>query len=162
MRSLSHAALYLKLEALYKLPSPRSELDLQWLSDRMKGMKTQPSLRILLTGVFLLLLNACATNAPIAQGPLVGTWTNSLATVWTIKADNTFDVVNPKRHIWGNITTAGDTVTIQETGGNAAKGCHGPGVYKFSRTSPNTLAFTLVKDACKERIKNVTLAWHRK
>src|SRR5207237_9723973 len=130
--------------------------------DRLQTMKSPAAGPIRLTGVFLLLVNACATNAPTAQGPLVGTWTNSLATVWTSKADNTFHVVNPKRHIWGNITTAGDTVTIQETGGNAAKGCHGPGVYKFSRTSPNTLAFTLVKDACKERIKNVTLAWHRK
>jgi hypothetical protein len=57
---------------------------------------------------------------------------------------------------------AGDTVTIQETGGKAAKGCHQPGVYKFSRASADTLMFTLVKDSCKERIKNVTLAWHRK
>src|SRR5437773_10393761 len=128
----------------------------------MGAMKTQSSLRILLTGVFFLFLNACATNAPSAQGPLVGTWTNSLGTVWTIKADNTFDVVNPKRHIWGNITTAGDTVTIQETRGNAAKGCHGPGAYKCSRTSPTTLPFTLVKDACNARIKNATLACHRK
>src|SRR5437667_11189188 len=102
----------------------------------MVAMKTQSSLRILLTGVFFLFLNGCATNAPSAQGPLVGTWTNSLATIWTIKADNTFDVVNPKRHIWGNIITAGDTVTIQQTGGNAAKGCQGPGVDNFSRTSP--------------------------
>src|SRR5947199_10349960 len=80
----------------------------------------------------------------------------------TVKADNTFDVVNPKRHIWGNITVAGDTLTIQETGGKAAKGCKGPGVYKFRRTSGGSLAFTLVNDGCKERIKNVTLAWHRK
>ena len=125
-------------------------------------MKTQPSLRTLLTGVFLLFLNACATNAPSAQGPLVGTWTNSLGTVWTIKADNTFDVVNPKRHIWGNYTVAGDTVTLQEKGGKTAKGCKGPGVYKFSRPNENTLTFALVNDTCKERIKNVTLAWHRK
>src|SRR5438132_13163497 len=110
-------------------------------------MKTQLSFRIIFTGVVFALLSACATYAP-AGGPLVGTWTNSLATVWTIKADNTFDVVNPKRHIWGNITTAGDTVTMQKTGDNAAKGCHGPGVYKFSRTSPNTLAIKLGKDAC--------------
>jgi len=123
-------------------------------------MKTQLSFRIIFTGVLLALLSACATYAP-AGGPLVGTWTNSLGTVWTVKADNTFDVVNAKRHIWGNITVAGDTVTIQETGGKAAKGCHGPGVYKFSRTG-NTLAFTLVKDSCRERIENVTLAWHRK
>ncbi len=124
-------------------------------------MKTQLSFRIIFTGILVALLSACATNAPGGGGPLVGTWTNSLGTVWTIKAD-TFDVVNPKRHIWGNITVAGDTVTIQETGGKAAKGCHQPGVYKFSRASADTLMFTLVKDSCKERIKNVTLAWHRK
>ena len=125
-------------------------------------MKTQLSFRIIFTGILFALLSACATNAPAGRGPLVGTWTNSLGTVWTIKADNTFDVVNPKRHIWGNITMAGDTVTIQETGGKAAKGCHGPGVYKFSRARADILTFTLVKDSCKERIKNVTLAWHRK
>src|SRR5438034_6398717 len=68
-------------------------------------MKTQFSFRIIFTGVAVGLLSACATYAP-AGGPLVGTWTNSLGTVWTIKADNTFDVVNPKRHIWGNITVA--------------------------------------------------------
>ena len=125
-------------------------------------MKTQLSFRIIFTGILVALLSACATNAPAGRGPLVGTWTNSLGTLWTIKADNTFDVVNPKRHIWGNITVAGDTVTIQETGGKAAKGCHQPGVYKFSRASADTLMFTLVKDGCKERIKNVTLAWHQK
>ena len=125
-------------------------------------MKTQLSFRIIFTGILVALLSACTTNAPAGRGPLVGTWTNSLGTVWTIKADNTFDVVNSKRHIWGNITVAGDTVTIQETGGKAAKGCHQPGVYKFSRASADTLMFTLVKDSCKERIKNVTLAWHRK
>jgi len=125
-------------------------------------MKTQLSFRIIFTGILVALLSACTTNAPAGRGPLVGTWTNSLGTVWTIKADNTFDVVNSKRHIWGNITVAGDTVTIQETGGKAAKGCHRPGVYKFSRARADTLMFTLVKDSCKERIKNVTLAWHRK
>lgn len=126
-------------------------------------MKTQPFLRSLLTGVFLLFLNGCATNAPSAQGPLVGTWTNSLGTVVTYKADGTFDVVGAKRHIWGNYTVAApDTVTFQETGGNTAKGCHSPGVYKFSRTGDNMLSFTFVNDACKERKKNVLLAWHRK
>ena len=125
-------------------------------------MKIQPTLRIALAGVFLLFLNACATNAPTAAGPLVGTWTNSLGTVWTIKADNTFDVVNPKRHILGNLTIAGDTVTIQETGGKTAKGCKGPGTYKFRHLNENTLTFTLVSDTCKEREKNVLLAWHRK
>ncbi len=125
-------------------------------------MKIRPSFRIIFTGALVALLSAFATYAPAGPGPLVGTWTNSLGTVWTIKADNTFYVVAAKRHIWGNLTIAGDSVTIHETGGNAAKGCHSPGVYKFSRTSQNTLAFTLVEDSCKERIKNVTLAWHRK
>ena len=125
-------------------------------------MKVQPSLRITLAGVLLLFLNACATNVPSGQGPLVGTWTNSLGTVWTVKPDGTFDVVGGKRHIWGNYTVAADTVTVQETGGNTAKGCHGPGVYKFSRTGDNMLSFTLVSDTCKERKKNVLLAWHKK
>jgi hypothetical protein len=130
----------------------------------MGRMKIQPFLRITLAGVLLLFLNACATNAPSGQGPLVGTWTNSLGTVWTVKADNSFDVVAvaPKRHISGNLTVAGDTVTVQETGGKSAKGCEGPGVYKFGRTGDNTLTFTLVSDACKERKKNVLLAWHKK
>ena len=126
-------------------------------------MKILPFLRITLAGVLVLLLNACATNAPTAQEPLVGTWTNSLGTAVTYKADGTFDVVGGKRHIWGNYTVAApDTVTFQETGGNTAKGCHSPGVYKFSRTGDNTLTFTLVSDACKERKKNVLLAWHKK
>ena len=126
-------------------------------------MKTQFSLRIIFAGVLLLLVNGCATSPQTGGGPLVGTWTNSLGTVVTYKADGTFDVVGAKFHVWGNYTVAApDTVTFQETGGKTAKGCHGPGVYKFSRPSENTLAFTLVNDRCKERIKNVTLAWHRK
>ena len=128
----------------------------------MGRMKIQPSLRIALAGVLLLFLNACATNVPSGQGPLVGTWTNSLGTVWTVKPDGTFDVVGGKRHIWGNYTVAADTVTVQETGGNTAKGCKGPGVYKFSRTGDNMLSLTLVSDTCKERKKNVLLAWHKK
>src|SRR5437867_5328998 len=125
-------------------------------------MKIQSFFRIVFASLLLVLLSACVTTPRSGPAALTGTWTNSLGTVWTMKSDGTFDVVNPKRHIWGNYTVAGDTVTIQETGGKAAKGCHGPGVYKFSRTGDNTLSFTLVNDACKERKKNVTLAWHRK
>jgi hypothetical protein len=128
----------------------------------MRAMKTQLSFRIILTGVLVGLLSACATYPTSGPAALVGTWTNSLGTVWTIKADNTFDVVVGKHHLWGNLTVAGDTVTIQETGGKPAILCRGPGVYKFSRTSQETMAFTLVKDGCKQRIKNVTLAQHRK
>jgi hypothetical protein len=128
----------------------------------MADMKIQHTLQLVLAGVVLILINACATYPRSGQAALVGTWSNSLGTVWTMKTDNTFDVVNAKRHIWGNVTVAGDTVTIQETGGNTPKGCKGPGVYRFSRSAEDTLTFTLVKDGCKERIKNVTLAWHRK
>jgi hypothetical protein len=42
------------------------------------------------------------------------------------------------------------------------KGCTGPGAYKFSRTDEKTLSFTLVKDACKLRKKNVLEAWRQK
>jgi hypothetical protein len=125
-------------------------------------MKIKSSLRVLFAGIFLVLLSACATSSRSGAPALAGTWTNSLGTVWTIKADGTFDVVNPKRHIWGSYTVAGDTVTIQETGGKTAKGCQGAGVYKFSRPNENSLTFTLVSDTCKERIKNVTVLWHQK
>jgi hypothetical protein len=124
-------------------------------------MKTQRLLQIFLVGIVLVLLNACATYPRTGSRALAGTWTNSLGTIWTINADNTFHVVAAKRHIWGNLTVAGDSVTIQEAGGKTAKGCKGPGVYHFSRNAENALAFTLVRDGCKERIKNVTLAWHR-
>jgi hypothetical protein len=126
-------------------------------------MKIQYFLRIILAGVLLVFMNACATTTA-RSGPaaLAGTWTNSLDTVWTMKADGTFEVVNPKRHIWGKYTIAGDTVTIQETGGKTAKGCKGPGAYKFSRPNENALTFTLVSDTCGERKKNVLLAWHHK
>src|SRR5213082_4222869 len=128
----------------------------------MEAMKIQHSLRIIFACAFIALVTACVPTPRSGPPALAGTWTNSLHTVWTIKADGTFDVVNPKRHIWGNYTVAGDTVTIQETGGKTAIGCKGPGVYKFSRPNENTLTFTLVNDACGERKRNVLLAWHQK
>jgi hypothetical protein len=127
----------------------------------MRNMKLKNSLRLIFAGILVALVSSCATT-PSGPAALAGTWTNSLGTVWTIKADGTFDVVNPQRHIWGKYTVAGDTITIQEAGGKTAKGCQGPGMYKFSRPNEHTLAFTLVKDSCKERIKNVALAWHPK
>src|ERR1700730_15499856 len=98
----------------------------------MAGMKTQRTLQLLLAGIVLMLINACATYPRSGQAAVVGTWTNSLGTVWTINADNTFHVDAAKRHISGNLTVAGDTVTIQEAGGKPPKGCKGPGVYNFS------------------------------
>ncbi|PYL64452.1 MAG: hypothetical protein DMF25_07020 [Verrucomicrobia bacterium] len=58
----------------------------------MAGMKTETSLRIVLAGPVLALPGACATFPKSGQAALVGTWTNSLGTVWMIKADGTFDV----------------------------------------------------------------------
>ena len=56
----------------------------------------------------------------------------------------------------------GNTVTIVGTGGTVPKGCaKTTGVYHFM-CSKDTLHFTLVKDACKERVKNVTLDWTKK
>jgi hypothetical protein len=78
-------------------------------------MKTQRLFQTFLVAI-VLVLNACATYPRTGSVALVGTWTNSLGTVWTINADNTFHVVSAKRHIWGNLTVAGDTVTIQESG----------------------------------------------
>jgi hypothetical protein len=133
----------------------------------MDGMKIQPSLRIILAGVLLVLISACATSPKSGPAALAGTWTNSLGTVWAMKADGTFDVDpnhDGKRDIWGTYTVAADTITIQETGrtGPIPRDCRGRGVYKFSRPNENTLTFTLVNDACRLRKKNVLLAQHRK
>src|SRR5690242_11698492 len=132
----------------------------------MNGMKTKSSLRIIFAGALIAFISACATTPRSGPAALAGTWTNSLGTVWTIKADGTFHVVSnkPRREIWGTYTVAGDTVTIQETrrATPIPKRCKGPGVYKFSRPNENTLTFALVNDACKPRIQNVTLPWHQK
>src|SRR6266702_7868861 len=132
----------------------------------MPVMKLQHSLRVIFAAGLSALLGACATTPASGPAALAGTWTNSLGTVWTINADGTFHVVStkPKREIWGTYTVAGDTVTLQETrrSGRIPKQCSGPGVYKFSRPNENTLTFMLVNDACKPRIKNVTLPWHQK
>jgi hypothetical protein len=133
----------------------------------MDGMKINLSLQIIFAGVLLVLVNACATAPKSGPSALVGTWTNSLGTVWTIKSDGTFDVDrnnDGKRDIWGTYAVAGDSITIQETGRTTPipKDCKGPGVYKFSRPDANTLMFTLVNDACALRKKNVLLAQHKK
>ena len=98
------------------------------------------------------------------QPAVVGTWTNAVGTVWMIKADGTFDVdltKDGKRDAWGRYALAGDTITLQGTGGMHPKGCKGKGVYKFKRDGDN-LRFTLVSDTCKLRKKNVLLGWRAK
>jgi hypothetical protein len=130
-------------------------------SGQHRGMKKQVSFRIVLAGVVIALLGGCAWFQPTGQSALVGTWTNSLGTVWAIKADGTFGVDlkhHGKRDAWGTYTIQGDQITIQRTGGVNPKGCGGPGVYKFDRTD-DTLQFTLVSDKCKLRQKNVLQPW---
>ncbi len=124
-------------------------------------MKNQISFRIVVAAAALALLGGCAMFQESGQSALVGTWTNSLGTVWAIRADGRFDVDlkhHGKRDAWGTYTVQGDQVTLQRTGGVKPKGCEGPGVYQFKRTD-DTLQFTLVSDQCKLRQKNVLQPW---
>ncbi|PYK83980.1 MAG: hypothetical protein DMF35_01645 [Verrucomicrobia bacterium] len=130
-------------------------------SGQHRDMKNQISFRIVVAAAALALLAGCAMFQESGQSALVGTWTNSLGTVWAIRADGTFDVDlkhHGKRDAWGTYTVQGDQVTLQRTGGVKPKGCEGPGVYKFKRTD-DTLQFTLVSDQCKLRQKNVLQPW---
>ena len=129
-------------------------------------MKIQLLPRILLAVIAVLLFQACATTPPTTGiAALTGTWTNSLGTVWTMRADGSFDVdlnKDGKRDAWGTCKVDGDRVTIMGTGGVVPKGCaKTTGRYTFTRTG-NTLHFTLIKDPCKLRMKNVTLDWTKK
>jgi hypothetical protein len=126
-----------------------------------RGMKKQISLRIVLAGTALALLGGCAMFQSTEQNPLAGTWTNSLGTVWALKADGTFQVAlnkDAKVDVWGKYTVAGDTMTIQEVHGNTPKACKKSATYKFSRMN-DELHFTLVSDKCKLREKNVLMPW---
>lgn len=118
--------------------------------------------RILLLAVSAL-LSACATS-PRGGSPLVGTWTNSLGTIWTINADGAFEVDrnhDGETDIRGTYSVSNDTLTIERNEGKIPEGCDGPGVYKFARTG-NNLTFTLVSDTCKDRKKNVLSPWQIK
>jgi len=81
-----------------------------------------------------------------------------------MREDGSFDVdldKDGKRDAWGKCTIEGSTVTLVGTGGVVPKGCaNTTGVYRFSRTG-DKLQFTVVKDACQERVKNVTSDWHK-
>ena len=127
-------------------------------------MKTQLFFRIILAGVAAVLLQACATTSSGPAG-LAGTWTNSLGTVWTMRADGSFDVdlnKDGKRDAWGNCTFQGDMITIVGTGGKVPKGCmNTKGVYHYKRTGDN-LHFTLVSDPCAKRKQNLALDWTKK
>jgi hypothetical protein len=122
--------------------------------------------RSLVVAVVVLLFQACATTGPTTGlAALTGSWSNSLGTVWTMRADGSLDVdlnKDGKRDAWGTCTVEGNTVTMVGTGGVVPKGCgKTTGSYHFTRAG-NTLHFTLIKDPCKERVKNVTLDWTKK
>jgi hypothetical protein len=124
-------------------------------------MKTQCFLRIVFAGTLIALVSACTTAPSSKPISLVGRWSNSLGTVWLLKADGTFQVdlnKDGKPDISGNYTVSGDMLTINELRGNTAKACKQPATYRFARVG-NELHFTLVSDKCELRIKNVTRPW---
>ena len=129
-------------------------------------MKLQIVARILCGFVAVVLFQACAITPPTTgMAALTGSWSNSLGTVWTMRADGSFDVdlnKDGKRDAWGTCKVDLDTVTITGTGGVEPKGCaKTTGSYHFTRKG-NTLHFILIKDPCAERVKNVTLDWTKK
>ena len=122
-------------------------------------MKKQIS--IVLAVAAIALLGGCAMFQETSQNALVGTWTNSLGTVWALKADGTFQVAlnnSSRPNVWGKYTVTDDTLTIQEVHGKTPKACKRPATYKFNRDR-DTLTFTKVSDKCKLREKNVLLPW---
>ncbi|HXX41301.1 MAG TPA: hypothetical protein VEI58_03445 [Chthoniobacterales bacterium] len=128
-------------------------------------MKIPTSFRIILVAAALAALGACATYPTTGQPALVGTWTNSLGTVWMINSDGTFTVDlnhDGKTDVSGKYSVSDDMLTINEVHGKTPKACKGAATYKFARTAKNSLQFTLVSDKCKLRVKNVTQPWKRK
>lgn len=107
-------------------------------------------------------LGGCAMFQESSQSALVGTWTNSLGTVWAIKADGTFQVSLSKSRrvdVWGKYTVTGDTMTILEAhGSHTPKACKKSATYKFTRAG-EMLTFTKVSDKCKLREKNILAGW---
>jgi hypothetical protein len=121
--------------------------------------------REFLLGICLTLLVGCAMFQKERGGlPLAGSWQNSMGTIWTFKDDGTFDAdlnQNDKRDVWGTYKINGDQITLQRTGGLRVRGCDGKGIYKFEHAG-DSLKFTLVRDDCKLRRKNVLTEWRAK
>ena len=128
-------------------------------------MNKQISLRITLAGIVVVLLGSCAMFQAEKAG-IVGTWTNSLGTVWVIKPDGMFEVTMAKStepDVYGKYTISGESITVEETKmkGPKSKHCKGPASYKFKRSGDN-LTFTKVSDDCKLREKNILAGWMKK
>src|SRR5207245_9926310 len=102
----------------------------------MPAMKRHHSLLIVLAGALIVLMGACALAPTSGPAALVGTWTNTLGTVWTVNPDGTFQVdldKNGKPDVWGHYTVSGDTLMINEVLGQTAKACKQPANDKFNR-----------------------------
>ena len=127
-----------------------------------RSMKKPISFQIVFGLAAIALLGGCAMFEEKGQSALVGTWTNSLGTVWALKSDGTFQVSLTKSHrvdVWGKYTATGDTMTIQEAhGSHTPKSCRGQATYKFTRNG-DMLMFTKVSDKCKLREKNILAGW---
>jgi hypothetical protein len=123
-------------------------------------MKTLGLLRIVSASVIIALFSGCCLPH---TGPkaLVGSWTNFYETVWTFRADGTYDVDYDHYggpDAWGRYRIEGNTVTLVSAGGFTPEGCRSPGVYRLRKTGC-TLRFTLIKDGCKLRRDNTLLDW---
>lgn len=131
----------------------------------ISGMRTRHWGLVLVAALSLTLLPGCGIFPRRGPSALVGTWTNQMGTVWTIRENGTFDVdlnSDGRREAWGKYSVEGDLVTLRATGGYTPKGCKGKGVYHFDRTAEDKLQFILVNDACKLRRKNVLESWRLK
>jgi|ERR1043166_8353023 hypothetical protein len=125
-------------------------------------MNICPLYRIIVLLCAAVAFTGCSTLLPHKSQSVAGTWKNSAGTVWTLKPDGKFEVEVKAAHpfrTWGTYTVSGDTLTIYDKNPKAPRACREPGVYHFQR-SGDTLQFTLVKDACRERARQVPLAWH--
>lgn len=127
-------------------------------------MKTRRLLQLIVTGALAVMVQGCATYPKSGQQAIVGTWANSIGTLWTIKTDGAFDVDldrDGNRDGWGKYTVEDDVIIIWQTGGKKSKGCDTKGTYRFTR-SEDGLQFSVISDQCKLRKANVLLPWHER
>src|SRR5260370_42531366 len=99
----------------------------------MPAMKLHPSLRIILAGALMIVMGACATAPTSGPAALVGTWTNTVGTVWTVNPDGTFQVEldrNGKPDASARYTVFGDSLTISAVRGKTPIPCKAPATCK--------------------------------
>src|SRR6185437_5186260 len=96
---------FLKLKPAPQAVKTRSSLlEMQVCSRQHRAMNKRISLFLVVAATFL---GGCAWFQTTEKNDLGGTWTNPLGTVWSIKADGTFDVDlthHGKREAWGTWT----------------------------------------------------------